>query len=133
MKKPSSCRHEPDFPGYETVMFVGGENDLVCHSGLGRCKKECPHNISECLEFETKITMTKYFKRGTREYYQVTPERVIRLLNKEKVSYITIAVPGDLISTMEMIASEAECGTEISRDEFKEQFLVASRLIVLEP
>lgn len=75
--------------------------------------------------------MTKYFKRGTREYYQVTPERVIRIINKAYVSEVSITHANDW--ALDFMRSAAEEGAEITRDEFKEQFLVASRLIVLEP
>lgn len=72
--------------------------------------------------------MTKYFKRGTREYYQVTPDQILRIVNKLSVSYVTIIKTGN-----SLVRDDALEGMEISRDEFKEQFLVASRLIVLEP
>lgn len=75
--------------------------------------------------------MTKYFKRGAREYYQVTPERVVRIINKAYVSEISITHIHD--RALEFMISTAQEGTEITKDEFKEQFLVASQLIVLEP
>lgn len=76
----------------------------------------------------------KYFKRGTREYYQVTPERVIKIVNKEFVSEVYIA-NGPIVGTgpMFFLTADAIEGTEISREEFAKEFEVASRLIVLEP
>ena len=50
--KPRDCRHEPYYPGYATVMFVAGNNDLVCHLPMDRCKQEGPHDVSDCLEFD---------------------------------------------------------------------------------
>lgn len=72
--------------------------------------------------------MARYFKRGTREYYQVTPERVVRIVNKQYRSDVTI-----FFHAVVTVTEDALEGIEITRDEFKEQFLVASRLIVLEP
>lgn len=69
----------------------------------------------------------KYFKRGTREYYQVGPSNVIRIVNKASVSYVTIANIAD-----GFIHVDALEGTEITKDEFKKQFDEAARLIVLE-
>lgn len=84
----------------------------------------------------------KYFKRGTREYYQVTPERVVRIISKEHVCEVTIAerYHCKLLTTAEMIISNLESESvnfnvpkEITKEEFKEQFLVASKLITFEP
>lgn len=74
----------------------------------------------------------KYYKRGVREYFQVTPERVIRIHQFESHTIITIwdELNGQ---RQEFVHANVLEGVEISRDEFKEQFLVASRLIVLEP
>lgn len=83
--------------------------------------------------------MTKYYKRGQREYYQVTPERVIRIVNKYSCSYITIAHENKLGDyslagvTKDFLNEEALEGVEIQRSEFENEFEVASRLIVLEP
>lgn len=78
----------------------------------------------------------KYFKRGTREFYQVTPERIIRIINKAYTSEVTIAhteneTPGRMI--VSFLIEDALEGTEITREEFSKEFEVASRLIVLEP
>lgn len=77
----------------------------------------------------------KYFKRGTREYYQVTPERVIRLIVKAYRTEIIIQGGDDKMGDMSksFIMEAALEGTEISREEFAKEFEVASRLIVLEP
>lgn len=79
----------------------------------------------------------KYYKRGQREYYQVTPERIIRIINKEVVNEVTIVQLKDYTKMpkqyLAMFMSDTDEAKEITRDEFKEQFLVASRLIVLEP
>lgn len=79
--------------------------------------------------------MTKYFKRGTREYYQVTPERVIRIVNKYHQSEVTIydRFETDMLTGYIISKSAAEEGKDISREEFAKEFEVASRLIVLEP
>lgn len=76
--------------------------------------------------------MTKYFKRGTREYYQVTPERVIRLTKYESHTIITIwdELQGQ---RQEFVHANVLEGVEISRKEFAKEFEVASRLIVMEP
>jgi hypothetical protein len=41
----------------------------------------------------------KYFKRGTREFFQVTPERMIRIVNKEcrRGKVWKVAVPVALV------------------------------------
>lgn len=76
----------------------------------------------------------KYYKRGTREYYQVTPERVIRIVNYFAKNEITIASRESADSgIMVFILNDAMEGIEISRDEFKKQFDEAAKLIVLEP
>lgn len=76
----------------------------------------------------------KYYKRGQREYYQVTPERVIRIVNKLVSSEITIAHTVDTYhGTFDFISSDALEGTEITREEFAEQFKIAAKLIVLDP
>lgn len=90
--------------------------------------------LKEKDEEVKRKAMTKYFKRGTREYYQVTPERVIRIVNKLVSSEITIAHTVDTYhGTFDFISSDALEGTEITREEFAKEFEVASRLIVLEP
>jgi TRAP-type C4-dicarboxylate transport system substrate-binding protein len=81
---------------------------------------------------------SKYFKRGQREYFQITKGVCIRIINKEHVSFITIAhanpekVPFAEI-TKNFMEEDALEGTEITREEFAKEFEVASRLIVLEP
>lgn len=85
--------------------------------------------------------MTKYYKRGLREFYSVGPEKVIRIISKEHVCEVTIAnrYHSELLTTADMIISDLEAEAvnfnvpkEISRDEFKSKFEVASKLIVLE-
>lgn len=78
--------------------------------------------------------MTKYFKRGTREYYQVTSERVIRLIVKAYRMEITIEGGDDKMGDMSksfMLEAALE-GVEISKEEFKIHFSEAASLIVLE-
>lgn len=70
----------------------------------------------------------KYYKRGAREYYQVTPERVVRIVNKQYRSDVTI-----FFHAVANVTEDALEGTEIDRSEFEKEFLVASRLIVLDP
>ena len=70
--------------------------------------------------------MTKYYKRGQREYYQVTPERVIRIVNKQYRSDVTI-----FFHAVATITEDALEGKEIERSEFEKEFKEASRLIVL--
>jgi hypothetical protein len=77
----------------------------------------------------------KFYRRGQREYYMVSPEKVIKIVNKEHQSEVTIyerfethMLTGYIISK-----SAAEEGREIAREEFAKEFEVASRLIVLEP
>jgi len=83
--------------------------------------------------------MTKYYKRGQREYYQVTPDKIIRIVNGAAASYIYITVahqkdtPEPIGTTYGMIACDALEGTEITREEFAEQFKIAANLIVLDP
>lgn len=72
--------------------------------------------------------MTKYYKRGQREFFQVTPERVIRIVNKQYRSDVTI-----FFHAVATVTEDAMEGVEISREEFAKEFEVASRLIVLEP
>ena len=75
--------------------------------------------------------MTKYYKRGLREYYQISPVRVIRVINKMDYTQVIIHLHSPEFPSM--IVADAEEGQEITRDEFAEQFKVASRLIVMEP
>lgn len=70
----------------------------------------------------------KYFKRGTREYYMVSPEKVIRIVNKQYRSDVTI-----FFHAVATVTDDALEGKEIERSEFEKEFEVASRLIVLEP
>lgn len=67
----------------------------------------------------------KYYRNGTRTYYQVKGDHVIQIINKLTHSYVTASDAGFLIES-------ALEGKEITRDEFKKQFEEASRLIVLE-
>lgn len=79
--------------------------------------------------------MTKYFRRGTREYYQVTPERCIMIINKFAKSEVVICEASDSLSgeSFKFMVKDAVEGKPITREEFAKEFLVASRLIVLEP
>lgn len=79
--------------------------------------------------------MTKYFKRGTREYYMIAKTKVMRIVNGGYKSEVTILTGDDTCYKMvaSMIIEDALEGTEISREQFAKEFLVASRLIVLEP
>jgi hypothetical protein len=81
----------------------------------------------------------KYYKRGVREFFQVTPERVIRVINKMAGSYITI-VHSNLVddfqvngASLQFLTEESLEGTEITREEFAKEFAIASKLIVLDP
>lgn len=82
---------------------------------------------------------TKYYRRGIREYYQVAPDKIVRIVNGAAASYIYITVahpedtPEPIGTTYGMIACDALEGTEITREQFTKEFDVASRLIVLEP
>lgn len=71
---------------------------------------------------------TKYFKRGTREYYQVTPERVIRIINKQYRSDVTI-----FFHAVATVTEDALEGKEIERSEFEKEFKDATRLLVIDP
>ena len=79
--------------------------------------------------------MAKYFKRGQREYYQVTPERVIRIVNKLSISEVTICILDSIQgkTVISFLTSTAEEGKEITRNEFAEQFKTASNLLTLDP
>lgn len=79
--------------------------------------------------------MTKYYRRGTREYYQVTPERVIKLINKQYRSEVTIILkhPDPIMDQFPFEDDIAQGSVEIERSEFEKEFKEASRLIVLEP
>jgi hypothetical protein len=83
--------------------------------------------------------MTKYYKRGQREYYRVTPDKIVRIVNGAAASYIYITVahqedtPEPIGTTYGMIVCDAYEGEEITREEFAKEFEIASRLIVLEP
>lgn len=46
--------YEPPFKGLHTVMFSMLDPDLVMHKSSKRCATECPHDIKECGEFQTK-------------------------------------------------------------------------------
>lgn len=85
----------------------------------------------------TTKAMTKYYKRGQRTFYMVSPGKVIRVINKLCVTEVTIATGDDgskvMMSTGEFIANDALEGTEITREEFAEQFKIAASLIVLDP
>lgn len=70
--------------------------------------------------------MTKYYRNGTRTYYQVKDDFVMQIINKATCSYVTVSDRGFLLES-------ALEGQEITREEFKAQFEIASRLIVLEP
>jgi len=75
--------------------------------------------------------MTKYFKRGLREYFMIGPGKGMKIVNKEFVSYITIAhdkSPGIVIFLM----GDMEGAIEIPREEFAKEFGIASKLIVLD-
>jgi hypothetical protein len=78
--------------------------------------------------------MTKYFKRGLREFYSVSPEKVTKIENRKYGSYVTIMTrtEGSVVNA-NFLETDALEGQEISREEFAEQFKVASRLIVMEP
>jgi propanediol dehydratase small subunit len=78
---------------------------------------------------------TKFYKRGKREFYMISKEKVMRVINKFTLSEVTIAHLNEEDGTFQcaMLQSNAEEGTEITREEFAKEFEVASRLIVLEP
>lgn len=78
-----------------------------------------------------QVLMTKYFKRGLREFYSVSPEKVMKLINKACKNEVTIYHGNEMV--LDWIREEALEGQEITREEFAEQFKVASRLIVMEP
>jgi len=82
--------------------------------------------------FDLDMPMSaKFFRRGQREYFMIAPGIGMKIINKEFVSYITIAhdeSPGLVIFLM----GDIEEAKEITKDEFKKQFEEASRLIVLE-
>ncbi len=79
----------------------------------------------------------KFYRRGAREYYQVTAGSIMRIVNKEVMNEVTIVQlkeSGPLKKQyLTLFMSDIDEAKEISREEFKEQFEVASRLIVLEP
>lgn len=71
--------------------------------------------------------MTKYYRNGTRTYYQVKDDDfVMQIINKATCSYVTVSDRGFLLES-------ALEGQEITREEFKNQFDEASKLIILEP
>jgi hypothetical protein len=80
--------------------------------------------------------MTKYFKRGTREYYQVSPDRIIRIVNKEIMNEVTIVQLNDNSKMpkqyLAIFMSDTTEANEIQRDEFSVQFSIASKLLVLD-
>lgn len=74
----------------------------------------------------------KYFKRGIREYYMVSDSKTMMVINYEFHSQVTIW--GDLKGQRQaFVEANVKEGQEITREEFKAQFEIASRLIVLEP
>ena len=80
--------------------------------------------------------MTKYYKRGQREFFQVTPERVIRIVNKLNRSEVSIIFNSDSVLlkwSKDSAAGDALEGTEITREEFAKEFAIASKLIALDP
>ena len=58
----------------------------------------------------------------------VSPEKVIRIVNKQYRSDVTI-----FFHAVATVTDDALEGKEIERSEFEKEFEVASRLIVLEP
>jgi len=80
--------------------------------------------------YTTKAS-AKYYKRGQREYYEVRPDRVMRVKNKAYLSEVSITHTHDM--ALDFMMSAALEGAEITREEFAKEFEVASRLIVLEP
>lgn len=65
----------------------------------------------------------------------VTPEKVIRVMNYESGTYLTMIERGhsDFGRKMSFLETDALEGKEITRDEFAKEFEIASRLIVLDP
>lgn len=56
--KQTNCQQEPPYPGTFTVVFCLEDPDMVCHFP-NVCRIECPHLISECVEFEQNGGRTK--------------------------------------------------------------------------
>lgn len=77
----------------------------------------------------------KFYKRGVREFYMVSKNKVMRIVNGGYKSEVTILIGDDTCYKMvaSMITEDALEGTEITREEFAKEFEVASRLIVMEP
>ena len=51
VRHPTNARYEPPFLRHRTVLFYGSD-DMVAHVASRRCRKECPHAIATCGEFE---------------------------------------------------------------------------------
>ncbi len=49
--KPTDCRHEPSYPGLETVLFCMGAPYLTVHMPSVRCAIHEPHDTSTCGEW----------------------------------------------------------------------------------
>ena len=50
-QRQRDCRHEPPYPGEETVVMSIADPDRVVHADNGRCFVAYPHPIAECQEF----------------------------------------------------------------------------------
>lgn len=70
----------------------------------------------------------KYYRRGQREYFMIAPEKVLRIVNKQYRSDVTI-----FFHVVSDVTEDALEGKEITREEFAKEFEIASRLIILDP
>jgi len=48
------CRHEPPYPGLDTVLFSIADPSLTAHLPMASCPIEHPHRISECGEWQER-------------------------------------------------------------------------------
>jgi hypothetical protein len=49
--KQTECRHEPPYPGLDTVIFCLSTPNMTCHLSTPCCPLESPHHIDECGEW----------------------------------------------------------------------------------
>lgn len=49
--KPTGCRHEPGYPGLNTVVFCIGAPYLTVHDPSERCAIQEPHQTDICGEW----------------------------------------------------------------------------------